>query len=194
MEFPLNLRFKFFTLAPKIYVLDRNGNELAFVRQKLLKLREHVQVYSDSTRAALLCDIKADRILDFSAAYKFTTQDGMVIGSVRRRGFRSLWRASYEILSPEGESVYEIHEKNPWVKVLDSLVGEIPVVGFFTGLLLHPKYAVSRNGEEVMTLTKRVSFLERNFSVELVKEVPEQHHLPIVLSLLMFTLLERSRG
>lgn len=195
MQFPLQLKFKILTFAPKISVIDASGKEVAFIRQKFFKLKEHVQVYSDSSRQTLLCDIQADRIIDFSAAYQMKLVDGTLIGSVRRKGFRSIWRANYEILAGNGVKDYEIHERNPFVKVMDSLLSEIPVVGFFTSLFLHPKYRVTNTaGEDVVILSKRAAFFERKFHVNLLQDVPDQDHLRIVLSLLMFTLLERNRG
>ena len=40
MQYPLELSFKIIALAPQIYVKDARGQELLYVRQKLLKLKE----------------------------------------------------------------------------------------------------------------------------------------------------------
>jgi hypothetical protein len=54
-------------------------------------------------------------------------------------------------------------------------LGEIPLVGFFTGCVLHPAYRVSRAGGEAL-LTRAVK------------------QMLAVLSMLMMLLLERRRG
>jgi hypothetical protein len=46
---------------------------------------------------------------------------------------RSLWKAHYLVEGPKGAPALEIHEESAWVKFLDSVVGEIPLVGLFTG-------------------------------------------------------------
>lgn len=194
MKYPLRLRFKILALAPQCFVEDASGAEVCYVKQKLLRLREKVEVFTDSSRRQLLCTIGSDRIIDFSASYTFRTPDGQVLGAVRRRGLRSLWRASYEILDAEGKPSFEIHEENPFAKVLDSVLGEIPVVGLLTGFFAHPRYVVLHEGRPVLRMTKRRAFLEGRFDIEQLEPIPAQDELGIVLSLLMFVLLERSRG
>ncbi len=194
MNYPLKLSFKFFALAPQVYVRDASGTELCYVKQKLFKFREKVEVFTDSTRQSMLATIQADRVIDFNANYAFRTVEGAPIGSVRRRGMRSIWRAHYEILDQSGQVAFEIREENPWSKILDSVLGEIPIIGFFTGFFCHPRYAVLQQGTPVMRMTKQRAFLESHFNIEKLADVPSQAELPIVMSLLMFVLLERSRG
>ncbi|WP_038171102.1 hypothetical protein [Verrucomicrobium sp. BvORR106] len=194
MQYPLRLRFKILALAPQCFVEDASGAEVCYVKQKLLRLKEKVEVFTDSSRRELLCTIAADRMIDFSASYTFRTPDGQVMGAVRRRGLKSLWRASYEILDAQGQPTFEIHEENPFAKVLDSVLGEIPVVGLLTGFFAHPRYAVRQEGRTLLRMTKRRAFFEGRFDVEQVEPVQPQDELGIVLSLLMFVLLERSRG
>jgi uncharacterized protein YxjI len=94
VHYPLTLTFKIIALAPQIYVRDAAGQELLYVKQKLLKLRERIQVFADSSQSRQVSEINADRILDWSARYTFTDVGGAVLGAVRRRGAKSLWRAS----------------------------------------------------------------------------------------------------
>ncbi len=86
MEFPFNLRFKLFALAPQIFVTDASGAPYFYVRQKLLKLKEDIGVCSDSNKTELLFRIQADRMIDWSANYRFTTAGIMITLLERRRG------------------------------------------------------------------------------------------------------------
>ena len=79
---------------------------------------------------------------------------------MRRRGLRSIWKAHYEILDASGQVAYDIREENPWSKILDSILGDIPVIGLFTGFFCHPRYTISRQGQAVMRFTKNRAFLE----------------------------------
>ncbi len=194
MKFPLQLRFKFFALAPQMYVQDASGAEVCYVKQKMFRLKEKVEVFSDSSRKHLLCTIAADRMLDFNACYDFRSPDGQLIGRVRRRGMRSIWKAHYEILDEHGQVEYDLHELNPFAKFIDGFFGEIPVIGMFSGFFFHPSYGIMRNGKTSAKMTKRRSFLESRFDIEEVEPIPASDELRIVLSLLMFVLLERSRG
>ena len=88
-----------------------------------------------------------------------------------------------------------IKEEKPWTKVLDGLLGEIPVVGMFTGYFLHPTYIVSRaNGAPVLRLTKQPAFFEGKFIIEKHDEMTADEEIRALLSLTMMVLLERDRG
>lgn len=193
-QYPLQLTFKFWTLAPKIFITNKSGNLVFFVRQQLFRLKEVIQVYGDSNLNHQLYTIKADRIIDFSARYNFTNAQGETIGAVKRRGLRSIWKAHYDIYDRE-HVVFTIQEENPWIKVLDSVLGEIPVLGMFTGFVLNPTYLVRRpNGEVAMRLEKVPSFWSRLFSIKQLNRLNQNEETQILLSLLMMLLLERNRG
>jgi hypothetical protein len=129
-----------------------------------------------------------------SLSYNFLDTNGKTIGSVKRHGMKSLWRARYDIYN--GEAVmFTISEQNPWVKVMDTLFAEIPVLGLFTGYVFNPVYAVNRpNGNVVMYLEKRPAFLSRIFTIKQVDQLNSNEETQVLLSLVMMLLLERNRG
>ncbi|HYF36268.1 MAG TPA: hypothetical protein VD994_13320 [Prosthecobacter sp.] len=196
MNFPLTLRFKLLALASQIYVQDAAGRTICYVKQKMLRLREKVEVYSDDSRSQLMVTIEADRIIDWSARYSFKDPAGNVVGALGRRGMRSLWRAHYEVFAPgSSEPVFTIREENPFAKLLDGFLTEIPIVGLFTGYMLHPKFVAARlDGSPVARLTKQAAFLEGRFVLEKLADLNEGEESALVLSFLMLNLLERRRG
>ena len=195
MQYPLEVTFKIWTLAPKITVTDAEGNLVFFVKQKLFKLREAIGVFSDEAQTEKLYDLKADRIIDFSARYNFVDRNGRSVGAVKRRGLRSIWRAHYDIYDDTTNSNLHIQEENPWIKVIDSVFQEIPVIGALSGYVFHPKYLVKRsNGAVIMRMEKHPSFFSRKFTLKPVDQLSSREETQALLSLLMMILLERSRG
>lgn len=196
MQFPLSLRFKLIALAPQIYVTDASQRLVLYVKQKAFKLKEAITVFADEAQTTPLYRIQADRVIDFSATYHITTADGAALGSIGRKGMRSIWRAHFEVKGPGGAPKFVIREENPWVKVIDGLVGEIPVVGLLTGYLFHPAYRVSagEGGPPVLRIVKEPAFLEGRYRIERLADVSEDDETLATLSLLMLTLLERDRG
>ena len=194
MQYPLEINFKVWTIAPKITVTNADGKVVFFVKQKLFKLKEAIGVFADEAQTQRLYDIKADRIIDFSARYNFTDSNGAVIGAVKRKGMRSLWKAHYDVFNNSSSNLY-IQEENPWVKVLDSLFQEVPILGMLSGYVLNPKYLVKRtDGTVVMRLEKQPSFLSRKFIVKPIDQLSPQEETQVLLSLIMMILLERARG
>lgn len=194
MNYPLQMSFKVLALARQISVTDANGHLVFYVKQKAFKLKEAVTVFADAGQTQPVYSINADKMLDFSARYTFTDSSGRPLGSVRRQGMKSLWKAHYDVLDGEN-AVMTIKEENAWTKVLDSLIGEIPVLGMFTGYLFHPAYLVSRqDGTVVMRLEKQPAFFEGKFIIQKQAEMDGQEEERALLSLIMMILLERSRG
>ena len=195
MRFPLDLRFKIVAVAPQISVTDAGGALLLYVRQQAFKLKESVTVFRDAEQTRPAYRITADRVLDISAQYRIDDEGGSPLGSLRRQGMRSLWRAHYEVYRG-GVPFLTIREENPWVKVLDGLLGEIPIVGLFAGYVLHPAYRVDRidTRSTVMRTVKQPAFLEGRFSLEQTTELPPADQTLAVLAVLMMLLLERRRG
>ena len=194
MQFPLQLSFKIMALAPQIFVADSSGQLLFYVKQKLFKLKEAVTVFADKGQTQALFTIAADKIIDFSARYHFKDANGLDVGSIKRQGMKSLFKASYDIY--DGDEVeFTIKEDNPWIKFLDALLSEIPILGILTGYLFNPKYNVTRpDGTRVARLIKQPAFFEGKFSITQEAEMDEFEERRIALSLLMMVLLERRRG
>ncbi len=196
-QYPLHITFKIWTLAPnKISVVDDSGKLLFLMRQKAFRLKEVIVIYGDENMTAPLYEIKADRIIDFSARYNFTDSHGNELGGVKRQGMKSLWQARYDLFDPTSSApIMTIQEENPWVKVADALFSEIPLVGMFTGYFFNPSYTVTRpDGAIVMRLSKLPGFLSRHFTIQQVDRLTDRQELQSILSVLMMILLERNRG
>ena len=94
-QYPLKVSFKIIAIAPQLTITDATGRSLIYVKQKLFKFKEKVEIFSDSTKTTKLGTIQAHKVIDWSARYFFDGPDGSEIGSVSRKGMRSLWKASY---------------------------------------------------------------------------------------------------
>lgn len=196
IQYPLQLSFKILALASQASVTDASGKTVLYTKQKMFKFREHVEIFTDNTQATRLAEIKADKVIDWSARYSSTDASGQPIGSVGRKGWRSLWRSHYEVFNPgDADPDFSIHEENPGAKVMDSLLGEIPIIGMATGYLFHPRYLASRtNGQPAMRLEKKAAFFEGRFEITKVGEMTPREELNLILSFMMLVMLERRRG
>lgn len=193
MIYPLTLRFRILTLTPTLEVFDANGAPVLYVRQKLFRLKEQVEVFRDSSRAQKLFTINANKIIDFSASYRFTASDGADWGAVQRHGMKSLWSAHYEITDIDQPAML-LQEEAPWKKFVESILGEIPIIGFIAIYLICPSYVIRQNNEIVFRTTKRPSIFERNFIIDKLRETDEETEMRALLGLLMMVMLERKRG
>jgi len=195
MNYPIELTFKLLAIASQIYIRDANGALIGYVKQKLFKLKEDINIFTDESQTQHSYNIKADRLLDFSAQYNFTDANGNLLGSIKRKGMRSLWRANYEISDAGARHVMTIREENGWIKVIDSLIGEVPVAGMFTGYFFNPSYIVSKIDEtRIARLQKQPAFFEGKFLLSPLSPMSDDEEVKVLLGVLTMTLLERSRG
>lgn len=195
MNYPLKLSFKLLALASQIYIRDANGQLLGYVKQKLLRLKEDINVFADEQQTQHLYNIKADRVIDFSARYNFTGAEGRNLGSIKRKGMRSIFKANYEIYDELETQVLQIHEENGWIRVVDAVAGELPIIGMFTGYFFNPSYIVARmDNTPVARLKKQPAFFEGVFELEPLTQIAADEEVRVVLSVLTMTLLERGRG
>ncbi len=196
IQYPLTLSFKILALASQATVTDATGRTVLYTKQKLFKFREHVEIWTDKSQGTRLAEIKANQVIDWSARYLSTDAHGAEIGSVGRRGWRSMWKAHYETFNPGDNSPdFSIQEENVWVKVADSLIGQLPVIGMFSGYFLHPSYLASRsNSGPAMRMTKQPAFWEGRFKIEKLSDMTPREELNLFLSFMMLVLLERKRG
>ena len=181
LVYPLKFTFRVFSFAPRMDVVDATGRSVLHARQKQTKK---------------LADIRADRIIDWSARYGFTDAANGRIGALGRKGWRSLWRANYEVFNPgDLRTDFTIQEENPFAKFIDGLIGQIPLIGVLTLYLFHPRYLASRtDGIGVLRMHKLPAFLQGKFSIERLSDSTSRETMNILLSFIMVTMLERRRG
>lgn len=193
--YPLELKFKIGTIHNDFIATDALGNTRAFVKQKLFKFKEHVNVFSDENQHKLTFEIKANKWLDFNTSYSFTNASGAHVGRVVRKGWKSLWKSHYIIFDEHDQTDLVINEKNAWVKVWDSVLSGIPIAGLFAGYLFNPSYLVTRpDGTILCILKKQASFFGRKFSLSLEADFEQGEEDRVLLSVMMMVLLERRRG
>lgn len=134
-------------------VFDDAGGEpgalIMFAKQKRLAFKESFTLYSDESATRALLTIKADRKIDIRSA--MTVADagtGQVIGTLRKKGARSLVRSTWEVEQP-GMPIVTVQERSaviavlrriwdlipyannipvPWVFHFDGTAGEVPVL------------------------------------------------------------------
>lgn len=201
-QYPLQLRFKLVALAPRIIVSDASGQEVLFISQKVFKLKEDVRVYLNQSKSQEVFRINAEKVLDFNTRYNFyESRSNQHIGSVKAKGWRSIWRATYHLDDSSGQQTHFIKEDNPFVKIWDVLFGEIPVLGIFSGFVFHPSYTCYQGTDyedeshPVMRIKKESGFFEGRYSIDLLdSSISPDVEARLLLSFMLMVQFMRRRG
>jgi|TARA_B100000959_G_C14776193_1_gene539615 uncharacterized protein YxjI len=134
---------KLFGAAFHIY--DASGNLAFYSKQKAFKLKEDIRVYTGEDMQTELLTIRTDQILDIGATYQVhdPQQGGVHVGSLRRKGLKSIIRDEWVFLNPEGQEIGLIQEDSTALALLrrfylgwllpqqyDGMLGNVPVCNF----------------------------------------------------------------
>jgi uncharacterized protein YxjI len=195
VSYPLTLRFKVLAIARQLSVLGSDGRLLMYAKMKAFKLKESITLFADEAQTKPLYRVEADRIIDFSATYNMVDASGGVLGAIRQKGMRSMWRSRYEILR-DGDVVFTVQEENPWAKVADAWFEGIPLIGMLSGYVFHPRYLVtSVQAGDVVRVTKQPALFESAFGVErLPATIAAADERLLLIGTVVMVLLERGRG
>ncbi|TGM19440.1 hypothetical protein [Leptospira meyeri] len=117
----------------EIRIFDENKNNLLFfVKQKAFKLKEDITVYADETKSKELLKIKARSVIDFSATYDVVdVTSNEPIGSLRRKGFKSILKDSWEILDTKDQVIGSIDEDSMLKAILRRFLTNLIPQSFF---------------------------------------------------------------
>lgn len=134
-ETKFEFRKQFLKLAGGAFrVYDSSARLVLFSEQKAFKLREDIRIYEDESKTKELLAIRTARILDISAIYEvIDSNSGEKIGSLKRKGIKSIVRDEWEIHDPQGMVVGKIEEDSTVLALLRRfLTNLIPqAYGFF---------------------------------------------------------------
>jgi uncharacterized protein YxjI len=177
--------FKLLGAAFRIETAD--GRLLAYSRQKAFRLREDIRVFADEAQQDELLYIQADRVIDFSAAYRVVdSQTGELVGSLRRKGWSSLVRDSWELLDPEGNVRGRVVEDSTWKALVRRSI-EI------AGLLLPQTYLLQVDGETVATMRQNFLGFPPTFTVDLSHDVEGRLPRPLAIAAVILLLAIEGR-
>ena len=195
LSYPIQFNFNITTLSNDFTASDSQGRTIAYVKQKMFKLKEDITVFNNESKTQINYKINADRWIDFSAAYSIKNSSQVEIGKIARKGWKSLWKTEYELINKHQKLQYYIREDSAWVKVFDALLGQIPILSFFTGYVFNPSYSViDLQNKALLKMKKEPSFFGRKFQLTKLDTAHLEDEESILLSLMMMVLLERRKG
>ena len=135
------------------------GDQVCFVEQKRMKLKEDLRAFTDDTKTTEVFRIKAQQVWDPRAKYDVTDASGQQVGQLRKVFGKSLLRSTWEIYDAGGNEVARARERSLFVALFRRLVGFVPYIGGFADWLPIPYHFDYFIGEQ------RIGGLERILGV-----------------------------
>lgn len=99
---------------------------VAFCKQAAFRLKEDIRLYTDDSQREELLWIRARQIVDFAASYDVVdAATQQKVGALRRRGFRSMLRDSWELLDVEDRPIGKVEEDSMGMAMLRRFVANL---------------------------------------------------------------------
>lgn len=90
-----------------------SGDLRLYCRMKGFRLREDLRVFADETMTNQLLSIKARQIIDFAAAFDVVdTVSGEPVGTLKRKGLKSMLRDLWIAVNAAGQEFARIQEES----------------------------------------------------------------------------------
>ena len=189
LNYPLTLSFKLLALNPQVKVTDAAGQTVLYVKEKAFSLKININIFADEAQQQQLYHVQAEKAFGMNIPFDITTPAGALVGKVLRPTMVSMWKATYQISDPVGQEIGVVNEENPWLKLLDSALSDIPFVHTF----INPGYLVSLRGQTVLYLKKQPSLVDRTFKLEKRAELAEADERLLLPAVLLAMMMERLR-
>jgi len=140
------IRRKILTLiGASFHVYDPEGRLVFFCRQKAFKLKEDIRLFAEEAKVNEILTMKARQIIDFGATYDvFDPVANETVGSLRRKGLKSMLRDEWLFHDTDGRQIAVIREDSVGLALLRRLHP-------WVAMLLPQKYLVEMEGQPVCT-------------------------------------------
>ena len=160
----------------RVFTLD--GQLIMLVKHPVFRFREEFTVYGDEALERPLLFIKSRQIIAINFAYEVTAVDsGQVLGSVQKRGIRSIVRDKFIVRDADGQEIGHVEERGASI-----LRRFLPI--------LTSKHEVVLNGQQAAAIRQVFRFFTKEFEVELAPGVGDPR---FVMACALLALIAESR-
>lgn len=146
------------------HIYDDAENVVLYCKMKAFKLKEDLRIYTSDDMQTEVLTIQARNVIDFSAGYDVVDSvQGTKVGTLRRKGMKSILRDEWLILDENEQEIATIREDS-MLKALARRFVEL------VALFLPQKYHVESNGSTICTMQQNMNpfvyKLEVDFSLD----------------------------
>ena len=157
------IREKFLKIfGNKFHIMDGNDQLYGFCEQKRFRLKEDIRLYDDETKNNEWLIIKQRNIVDAWGGFDILDpKAGVLLGTVRRKFWKSLLRTKWQVLDAEGNDIGMLLE--------DSMVQAI-ARRVFLGILPKKYTLHTRGNDQPITMRQKFNPIIRKLIVNIPPE------------------------
>ena len=180
------IRKKTLTIGNKYWIEDFDGAVLGFCKQKILKLKEDIRIYSDENMDNELFTIKQKQIMDMWGTFAIIdTHTNTELGYIKRNIMSEFGRDSYEIYNTDNQIIG---------KIFESSLGRGLARKYMPGGALIPeKMTLELNGQTIAEINQKFKIIGDIWEMDCQKVPSDFDRRMLVACILLMGTIERSR-
>jgi hypothetical protein len=180
------IRKKVLTIWNKYWIEDPGNNLLGFSKQKMLKLKEDIRIYTDESMNSELFAIKQEQIFDAWGTFAIIdTNTNTTLGFIRR-GF----------LSEFGRDAWEMQDANrrPVGRIFETSLGRALARKYMPGGGLVPeKMTVELDGKPIAEINQEFKIIGDIWNINCIAVPPTLDRRVMLSCALLMGMIERDR-
>jgi uncharacterized protein YxjI len=177
------IRKKVLAIANQYWIENRQGQTMAYSKQKLLRLKEDIRIFSDESMQYELFRIQQTQVIDAWGHFAIIdSATGYSIGGFRRKALMSGFVAdTYEILDPYGNMIGNLAESTG-AGFLRKFINIIPETLY-----------MDIHGQHVAEIKQRFKIIGDIWEVECMHFPPHLDRRLLLGAIILMGMVERSR-
>ncbi len=180
------IRKKVIAIANQYWIEDANAGVMGFARQKILRIKESIPVFSDESMSHEVFSIQQDQVVDMWGTFSVVdSATGTLIGKIRREALTSgIYKDQYQLIDTSGRQVGKVAERAGRGLARKYLPG---------GNLVPERVIVELYGQEVAEIRQQFKIIGDIWEVDCSKMPPQFDRRTLLASMLLMGMIERDR-
>lgn len=178
------VRKKVLAIANKYWIEDANGSTLGFSKQKMLRLKEDIRIYTDEKMKQELFQIRQQQIIDLWGTFAvIDSATNSILGYIRRKAAKSTFTwDEWEVQDAQGNTVAKIEENKGRGLIRKYAPG---------GKLVPEKMKLYLNGKPVVDINQKFKIIGDIWEVHVLDLPPNFDRRVLLGGVILMAMIER---
>ena len=178
------VRKKVLTVGNKYWIEDQGGNTLGFSKQKILKLKEDIRIYTDESMKQELFRIKQQQIVDLWGNFALIdSATDQIIGYIKRKAAKSTFAwDEWEMYDANNQLIGKIEESKGRGLMRKYMPG---------GKLIPEKMTISLGGKPVAEVNQKFKVIGDIWELNCTNLPSNVDRRPLLGALILMAMIER---
>ena len=180
------IRKKVIAITNQYWIEDAQGRSLGYSKQKLIRIKEKISVFTDDSMSSELFRIQQEQVMDMWGTFAVgDSVTGAVVGKIRRQAITSgIYKDEYLLLDAYGNAVGRVAERAGRGLARKFLPG---------GALVPEQLVVEFHGQQVAEIKQQFKVIGDIWEVDCSRLPALFDRRTLIATMLLMGMIERDR-